>query len=109
MRLDGPNGSHITWVILDPAKAGVWQSAGTRMIERLLPHIRHFVHVRQTLANANALGVPLSELLDSTGIGAILRRGRGLSERDGFLSAWLPADNARLQQLLAGAMPPFGG
>ena len=30
-------------------------------------------------------------------------------DRDGSLGAWSPADNARLQRLLAAALPPFGG
>ena len=126
VRLAGPDDSHITWVILDPVKAGVWQSANTRMVELLLPHIRHFVHVRQALASAQALGSSLNGLLDNTRIGVIhlerrgriieanvpaqrlLRRPDGLYGRDGFLGAWLPADNANLQRLLARALPPLG-
>lgn len=48
------------------------------MIERLLPHVREFVNARQALANADALG------------------------------AWLPADNRRLRELVASAIPPLG-
>ena len=126
-RLDGPDGSTITWAILNPLKAGAWRSAQTEMIERLLPHIRTFVNVRHALANANALGASLAKLLDSTGVGVIhldrrgriveanglasdiLRRGDGLSDWGGFLGAWLPADNSCLQELLASAIPPLGG
>ena len=39
----------------------------------------------------------------------ILRRGHGLSDRGGFLGAWLPADDSRLKRVLAAALPPFGG
>ena len=96
------------------------------MIERLLPHIRQFVRVRQALSDAGALGASLSELLDSTRSGVIqlerrgriveandrardmLRRGDGLFDRGGFLHARLPADNAALQGLLRRALPPFG-
>ena len=38
----------------------------------------------------------------------ILRQEGGLYDRDGVLRAWLPADNARLEKLLAGAVPAFG-
>ena len=56
VRMDGPDGSNITWAILNPVKGGAWQSAKTRMIRNLLPHIRQFVRVRQALAGANGLG-----------------------------------------------------
>ena len=39
----------------------------------------------------------------------ILRRGDGLYDRKGALRAWLPADDARLQEVLAGALPSRGG
>ena len=126
VRLDGPGGSHITWVVLDPVKAG-WQMDRTRMIERLLPHVRHFVHVRQALAGANALGASFGNMLDHTGIGVIQldRRGRivetndrarqllrqdsGLREKDGSLHAWLPTDDTRLRRRLAAALPALSG
>jgi len=126
VRLDGPHGSHIVWAISNPLSTNGWGTAQTRMIERLLPHIRHFVCVRQALAGTDALGVSLTQLLDNTQIGIIhldrsgrvveandrahslLRRGNGLQDRDGFLRAWLPADNSRLEQLLAHALPTFG-
>ena len=126
VRMDGPDGSTITWAILNPLKAGAWRSAQTEMVERLLPHVREFVNARQALVNANALGASLAELLDSTGVGVIhldrrgriveanrlardiLRHGDGLSDSGGFLGAWLPDDNSRLQDLLANAIPPLG-
>ena len=97
------------------------------MIERLLPHIRQFVQLRQELAVARALGSSLSGLLDNSRIGVIhldrrgniveanaraldiLRRADGLCDREGRLSAWLPADDAGLQGLLLRALPPLGG
>ena len=127
VRMDGPSGSNISWAILNPIKAGDWQSAQTRMIEHLLPHIRQFVRVRQALAVANSLGASLDELLDHTGVGIIhldrqgkiieangpardlLRRGDGLTDQDGYLGAWLPDDNARLRRLLARALTPSDG
>ena len=96
------------------------------LIESLLPHVRQFVLVRQALAGADALGAGLASLLDHSRIGAlhldrrgrvlaandaardILRRGDGLSDRDGALHASLPADDGRLQRLLKRALPVFG-
>ena len=97
------------------------------MIGRLLPHLRHFVRVRQTLVNAEALGASAAGLLDDSRVGVLhldrrgtilvandrardlLRRGDGLSDRGGFLGARWPADNARLKKLLGRALPAFGG
>ena len=127
MRLDGPNGTGISWVFADPSQPGGWYSQQTDMIEHLAPHLRHFVHVRQVLTNAQAVGSSVRRLLENVRVGvihldprgrvleandralAVLRRGDGLSVRDGCLGAWLPADDARLQNLLAGALPRFGG
>ena len=126
VRLDGPHGSRIVWAISNPA-TGDWGSSQVETIRRLLPHIRQFIYVRQALADAEGLGVPAAELLDTPRIGVIhldrigriveandlardtLRHGRGLSDRGGFLGAWLPAEGARLQRLLAAALPPFDG
>ena len=127
VRLDGPDGLRIVWALADPAAAGGWQSAQIEAIKRLIPHIRQFVRVRQALVGAEALGASLGGLLDTTRVGVIhldrrgriveandqargmLRRGDGLFDEDGFLHARLPADHDRLQTLLAGALPPFGG
>ena len=127
VRLDGPAGMRIVWAFADPIGAGGWQPAQIAFIKRLLPHIRQFVSVRQALVSAAALGGSLAELLDCSHVGIIhldlrgrivevnhqardiLLRGDGLSERDGFLGAWLTADNARLKRLLADALPPLGG
>ena len=126
MRLDGPDGLRIVWVTADPLEWGGWGSAQTGMIERLLPHIRQFVRVRQALSDAGALGASFGELLDSSRSRVIqlerrgriveandhardmLRRGDGLFDRGGFLHARLPADNVALQRLLRRALPPFG-
>ena len=125
-RLDGPDGSSIVWTLADSTAADGWGSAQTRMIERLLPHIRQYVQVRQVVAGAEALGASLSGLLDNTRLGVIhldrrgrlleantrarrlLRKGDGLFDQDGFLRARLPADNARLERLLGRALPVFG-
>ena len=125
VRLDGPHGSHIIWAISNPLSTNGWGSSQIQMIERLLPHMRQFVCVRQALAGADALGASLTQLLDNTQVGVmhldrsgrvveandrarfLLRRGNGLQDRNGFLCAWLPADDARLEQLLARALPTF--
>ena len=127
VRLDGPGGSHIVWALGDStARGGGWSSAQTEMVERLLPHVRHFARVRKALADAGALGSSAGELLVNGRFGVILldRRARivtandrargllrqfgGLSDRDGFLNASMVAEDDALQRLLARALPPLG-
>ena len=126
VRLDCAPGTHITWGIANPARSGGWHSEQLAMAERLLPHVRHFVRTRQVMVEAQAVGSSLSALLDNTGMGiihlgrsgriveandralAILARSDGLSDQGGYLGAWLPTDDARLQRLLAEAIPPSG-
>ena len=126
-QMRGPDGTRIGWVISDPDRSRVWESAQVRFMERLLPHIHRYVIIRQTLAGAEALGTGLAGLLDNDRIGAvqldrggrvleanalaleILRRGDGLVEGDGTLDAVLPADRTRLRRLLARALPDFLG
>ena len=126
VRLDGPESSSICWVINDPVGGGDWSSARLGLIRRLLPHIRQYVNVRQALTGAGALGASLTEMLDTTGAGIIqldprgrllelndrawdlLRTGDGLFDEHGFLFARKQEDNARLQELLARALPSFG-
>ena len=126
VRLDGPNGSRIVWVVNDPVDGDDWSSAQLDSIRRLLPHIRQTVRVQQALAGAGALGASFAQLLDTTGLGIVqldgrgrivaandrardlLRSGDGLFDEDGFLCARRPEDNADLQGLLTRALPPFG-
>ena len=125
VRLDGPYGSRIVWAIGDPIGGGAWQSDQIATVERLLPHIRQYVQIRQALVGAEALGTSLAELLDNTRIGVIYldRRGRiveandralefigrnnGLLDRDGYLRARRPTDDGVLQTLLSEALPSF--
>ncbi|MCY4405335.1 MAG: LuxR C-terminal-related transcriptional regulator [Rhodospirillaceae bacterium] len=127
VRLDGPDGSRIVWVLADSIDAGEWSPAQTGLIQRLLPHLRQFVRVRHTLVEAGALGASLGGLLDNSRSGVIqldrrgrivaandrarslLRRGDGVFDQSGSLNARAPADNAELQRLLARALPRFGG
>ena len=126
VRLRGPDGSRILWEVNDPVDGEGWSSAQLDRVRLLMPHIRLTACVQQTLTGAHALGATLTELLDTTGVGIIqldargrivaandrargvLRAGDGLVDRGGFLFARTPKDDARLQSLLACALPQFG-
>ena len=73
----GPNGSRIIWFVHDPVDGNGWSSAQLDFIRRLLPHIRQTVRVQQTLADANAVGATLTDLLEATGAGIVQLDGRG--------------------------------
>ena len=125
--LDVLDGLCLGWFIANPTGGDGWESAQVRLIERLLPHVRQFVRVRQALASAEALGAGLAGLLNNDRIGVvqldraarvlaanapaleILRRGDGLLDRDGTLDARLPADRRRLRRLLGRALPGLWG
>ena len=74
VRLDGPDGSRIVWVVNDPLDGDGWSSAQLDSIRRLLPPIRQTVRVQQALAGAGALGASLAKLLDTTGLGIVPTR-----------------------------------
>ena len=123
VRLSLPDDLWITWAIADPVKPGAWGSGQLHMIERLLPHLRQFVRFRQALAGTETLGSSLAGLLGASRLGvvsvdrrgkilaandrarAILRQGSGLRDQGGFLCARSPADAARLERLVARALP----
>ena len=123
VRLDGLDGSSIGWSLQDPVASDGWGSSQLTLLKGLLPHLRHFVRVQQTLAKAQALGASVTALLDNARVGvihldrhgriveandrarAILRRGDGVADRGGFLHARVPADQARLERLVADALP----
>ena len=126
VRLNGPEGSHIAWLFADSVEPGGWSSGHIETIERLLPHLRQFVRVRQVLADGRALGSSLTELLDNGRLSVIqldrharivaandracglLRQGDGLVDRDGLLSAQVQNEDAELQGLLKRALPTLG-
>ena len=126
VRLVLPEGSHITWGLGDPVASDGWGSSRIAMIERLLPHIRKFIRVRQTLVRAEARHTSVTALLDNPRIGVlhldrrgrileandrargILAQGDGLSDRDGVLRAPKAADRRRLESLVASALPASG-
>ncbi|MYG52868.1 MAG: hypothetical protein F4204_11130 [Rhodospirillaceae bacterium] len=122
-----PDGLRIFWGVGDPVGGDGWESAQVGLIERLLPHVLRSVLIRQALAAADALGSGLAGLLDNDRIGVvqldrggrvlaangpaleILRRGDGLTDRDGALRAAAPRDDGRLQALLGRALPDLWG
>ncbi len=126
LRLDGPKGSRIVWVINDPVDGDGWSSAQLDSIQNLLPHIRQAVSVQQALAGVDALAASFAKLLDATRLGIVQLDGRGwiveandsardllrtgdcLFDEGGFLYARTPEDNAELQRLLTRALPWFG-
>ena len=126
-RFDGPDGLRIILGTGDPVGSDGWESARLRLHEHLLPHVHRAVVIRQALAAADALGSGVAGLLDSERIGVvqldrdgrvlaangpaldILRRGDGLTDRDGVQDAVLPADRSRLQRLLLRALPDLWG
>ena len=126
VRLDGPDSSHMTWSLGDPVASDGWGSSEIAMIKKLLPHIRQFIRVRQTLVRAETRNTTVTALLDNPRIGvlhldrrgrimevndrarSILRQGDGLSDRDGVLHAREAADRLRLERLVASALPASG-
>ena len=124
-RLDGPDGSRIIWTAADPVDDEGWSSGRVEMLARLLPHIRQYVRVRLALVNAQALGSTMAGLLENTRCGIIqldprgrivtlnaralelLRMGKGLSDARGHLRARIPAEDAKLQRIIAGAVARF--
>ncbi|MDE2796031.1 MAG: helix-turn-helix transcriptional regulator [Gemmatimonadota bacterium] len=126
VRLDGPAGSNIVWILGDSAARDGFGSTDVRTISYLLPHLGQFVRVRQALADVGALGSSLSRLLENARCGVIqldrkariaaandrasgiLRQRDGLFDQRGFLSARTGPENDELQRLLARAMPRFG-
>lgn len=126
-RLDFLEGLSTVYGVSEPVDGDGWGSAQVALLESLLPHVRHFVRVRQALAAADALGTSLTGLLDNSRIGvahldrsgrvteanapalAVLRAGDGLFNEDGTLHARLPEDQKRLQRLLRRALPSLWG
>ncbi|MDE0416452.1 MAG: helix-turn-helix transcriptional regulator [bacterium] len=123
VRMDGPNGSRITWSSADPVDGDGWSFDQIEAIRALLPHIRQYVVVRQVLRDAKALGMSLTGLLETRGLAIvhldgrgrivatneharkILRKGDALLDRAGSLHARLPVDDSALQAALARALP----
>ena len=123
VRLEVSDGSHITWCLGDPVASDGWGASQIATIRTLLPHIRQFIRVRQTLVRAEVRDTSVTALLDNSRIGvlhldrrgrilevndrasSILGQGDGLSDRDGVLCAREAADRLRLERLVASALP----
>ena len=124
---DDPDGLRLVWAIADPVGSDGWETDRLRLVERLLPHVRQFVRVRQALAAAEALGAGSAGVLESDRIGAVqldrsgrvleagaaalavLRSGDGLRDEGGMLRARFPGDDERLRKLLGRALPDWRG
>jgi len=104
-----------------------WAPDKLKRIRALLPHIRQAVRVRRELAAAEAHAyADVSTLLEHTSLGVVFLDRRGaidsanktarrmlsangaIHERRGTLRAGLPGDDARLQELVARALPRIG-
>ena len=127
VRIGGGRGSRIVWSFADPVDGESWSFDRIDTIERLLPHLRQYVRTRQVLAEVSGLKASFAALLGygATGVIQLNRRGRivamndrardilkrqdRLADQDGFLCAQVPADNDKLQSLLARALPRSGG
>ena len=114
VRLDGPEGSRIVWVVADPVEGDGWSSSQVEAVESLLPQLRQRARVRQAMVDARALGASAVELLDHDTVGviqldrraqvmvvnerarALLNERGGLWDDDGYLQASLPAEDRML-------------
>ena len=126
VRLDGPEGMHVIWAVCNSTRGRDWGSDQIELIRRLGPHVAQSALVRHALAEAEVTGSSAPALLDSTRFGVIqldrrgrmmeandralriLRKGDALLDRDGFLRARMPTENAELSRLQGKALPPFG-
>ena len=123
VRLDGPDRSHMTWVLGDPVASDGWGYSQIARIEKLFPHIRQFIHVRQALLRARAGDATVTALLDNPRIGvlhldrrgrilavndralSLIRQGEWLLDKGGVLQGRAPDDQRRLERLVAEALP----
>ena len=121
-RLDGPDGTRIVWTSADPVDPAGWSSGPVEMLERILSHLRHYIRVRHALVSARALAASFSDLVENVNLAVIhldrrghvvsaneraqdlLRKGDGLSCRDGALHAGLCEEDDKLQKVIARAM-----
>lgn len=55
VHFDQPDGLRIFWGVADPAAGDGWESTQVALVERLAPHVRQFVSMRQALAAADSL------------------------------------------------------
>ena len=127
VRLDGPEGSRIVWVVNDPVDGDGWSSAQLDSIQRLLPHIRQVRARAAGAGRSRRAGCVRGDAARHHRVGhCAARRARadrggerprpgcdpdrrgGLFDKSGFLRARSAEDDAELQAVLARALPPFG-
>lgn len=73
VHLPAPEGSHIIWSLARAGQPDDWSSDQIEWFRGLLPHVRHFVQVRQMLASADKVRVrSLLDLQLGARVGAIL-------------------------------------
>ena len=103
-----------------------WGDDQIEMTRLLAPHLHQFARVRRAMADANALGASLAELLENRLAGIIqldphgriieandrarhiLLKRDGLRDAGGVLAAGNRAEDEELKRLLARALPRFG-
>ena len=121
VRLPAADGMDILFAFTH-VDATPWSAAQIKFIRELLPHIAHWVRVRQTLGGLNASGNPLAGLLEDLNVGIValdrkgqvveanaeasrlLREGNGLYVTDGALRARRSSDDASLRALVGQAL-----
>ena len=126
MGIDGWDGGAIVLSFGNSAERRGWGHDQIQAIKRLAPHMRQFARVRRAMADAEALGASLAELLENRRLGIIQldRRGRileandrardillkrdGLHDQGGVLAAGHRGENEELQRLLARALSRHG-
>lgn len=126
-RWDAPGGWSSGWTLTDSIDRDGWGSEQIRLIRNLQPHVRHFVAVRQVLADAGAASSSLAGLLINARFGVVeldwdgrivtandralrlLRTRDGLMDKGGVLSARERRENDTLSKLLAAALPRLRG
>ena len=120
------HGCVTVWSLGNSTEREGWGTDQIRTINRLAPHLRRFARVRHAMASARALGSSLAELLENRRYGIIQldRRARireandrardillkrdGLRDEEGMLAADDREEDAKLQHLLAQALPSYG-
>ena len=64
----------MSWALGDPVASDGWESSQIAMIKQLLPHIRQFIRVRQTLVRAGTRDTTVTALLDNPPVEACSAR-----------------------------------
>lgn len=119
----GPDELHIVWALVASGDASRWTSERLATVRQLVPHARHYVAVRQALADARTGALQTATtalaakrigivLLDRHGriveandrARALLRAGDGLTDRSGALIPARGDDVGRLSGLLGTAL-----